>query len=238
MRGKSVRSSWPVWMLSVVTVFAVAAPVAAWSGAFRHGVRMPPRQTAESEEVALALTAAPSALTDGADVYAWQNGHYIKARTGTSGAACIVSRDERVDGVFPMCFNAEGARTLMPDEMMQSALRSRRLSDSAIQRQVDAAYAAGTLHHPDKPALTFMMSSHQMLTTASPEGRKLVGPWRPHVMIYLPHTTAADLGLGAENDLGPVSAPFGDAGGTQLIVEVPHWADSPAAPDVSAGGGN
>jgi hypothetical protein len=37
--------------------------------------------------------------------------------------------------------------------------------------------------------------------------------------------------LGAEDDAGPVSAPFVDAGGVQLVVQVPHWADTHVSPD-------
>jgi hypothetical protein len=131
-----------------------------------------------------------------------------------------------------MCFDPEAARTLMWDEMMQSELRSQGLPDSTIKQRVVAAYAKGTLHHPDKPAITYMMSSHQDLEVTQADGPHLVGPWRPHVMIYLPHASAAQFALGAEDEHGPVSAPFGDdAGGTQLVIQVPHWADSPASPE-------
>jgi hypothetical protein len=186
---------------------------------------------ADSAEIALALSAAPATLTAGADVYVWRDGHFAKARTGPTGVACMVSRDPRVDGVFPMCFDPEAARTQMPEEMMRTELRARRLADTAIQRQVDGAFVGGTLHHPTKPAIMYMMSSHQLLTVSDAKGTHLIGAWRPHVMIYLPHTSVGQFALGAEDDAGPVSAPFVDAGGVQLVVQVPHWADSQVSPD-------
>jgi len=130
-----------------------------------------------------------------------------------------------------MCFDPEAARTQMPEEMMKTELRAHGLADTAMQRQVDAAFARGTLHHPTKPAIIYMMSSRQLLTASDAEGTHLIGAWRPHVMIYLPHTSAGQFALGAENEIGPVSAPFVDAGGVQLVVQVPHWADSRASPD-------
>jgi hypothetical protein len=226
-----LRSVWPAWTVLLVTLTAAAVPASSSSARARDAAG-PPARSADSEEVTLALSAAPSTLTTGADVYVGRHGHFVKVRTGTTGFACIVSRDTRLNGVFPMCFDPEAARTLMWDEMMQSELRSQGLPDSTIKQRVVAAYAKGTLHHPDKPAITYMMSSHQDLEVTQADGPHLVGPWRPHVMIYLPHASAAQFALGAEDEHGPVSAPFGDdAGGTQLVIQVPHWADSPASPE-------
>ena len=73
-----------------------------------------------------------------------------------------------------------------------------------------------------------------MLISPQAEGSRRIGAWHPHVMIYLPHTTAGQFALGAEDETGPVSAPFVDAGGVQLIVQVPHWADNEASPEISA----
>ncbi len=185
----------------------------------------------DSAEVSLALSAAPATLTAGAAVYVWHDVHFVQARTGTTGVACMVSRDPRVGGVFPMCFDPEAARTQMPEEMMKTELHTRRLDDAAVQGQVDAAFARGALQHPTKPAIMYMMSSHQLLTVTDAQGTHLVGAWRPHIMIYMPQTSVAQFALGAEDDAGPVSAPFVEGGGVELIVQVPHWADSRVPPD-------
>jgi hypothetical protein len=181
----------------------------------------------DSQEIALALTAAPVSLTATAVVYVLRDGHFVKAREGATGISCMVSRDTRYDGVFPMCFDPEGSRTLMREEMLKTKLWGRHLSDSAVKREVDAAYANGTLHHPDKPAMIYMMSSHQMLVADG----QLIGAWHPHVMVYLPHAAPTDFALGKDGEAGPVSVPFSDAGGVQMVVQVPHWADDPAHAD-------
>jgi hypothetical protein len=227
----SIGHAWRIGavLLAVVGSFAFTSRVSSSAGSARAPAVTTPGS--DSAEVALALTAAPATLTAGAEVYVWHDGHFIKARTGSTGVACMVSRDPRVDGVFPMCFDPEAAGTQMPEEMLKTELRTRRLTDKAIQRQVDSAFARGTLHHPTKPAIIYMMSSRQLLTASDSEGTHLIGAWRPHVMIYLPHTSAGQFALGAENDTGPVSTPFVDAGGVQMVVQVPHWADSRVSPD-------
>ena len=59
--------------------------------------------------MALALSAAPATLTAGAEVYVRHDGHFVKERTGSTGVACIVARDARMSGVFPMGFDPEVA---------------------------------------------------------------------------------------------------------------------------------
>jgi hypothetical protein len=224
----------PAWWITAAIL--VASGSLAFSSRVTSSARLervPAMATPASEaaEMALAITAAPATLTADADVYVWRDGHFAKARTGSTGVACLVSRDARVDGVFPMCFDPEGARTLMLEEMMKTELYARHLADTTVQRQVTAAYTHGTLVYPTKPAIIYMMSSRQLLTTTDAKGTHLIGAWRPHVMIYLPHATAAQFALGSANQAGPVSVPFEDAGGAQMVVEVPHWVDSRASPD-------
>jgi hypothetical protein len=226
------RGAW-VTAVALMTTGLPVFTARATSGLSSDGKSVVTGGVADSAEIALALTAAPPGLTGGADVYAWQGGHFVKARTGSTGVACMVSRDPRANGVFPMCFDPEAARTQMPEEMMRTELRTKGLSNTEIDRQVEAAFARGTLHHPTGPAIIYMMSSQQMLVDYKADDSRLIGAWRPHVMIYLPHTSTGQFALGAENETGPVFTPFVDAGGVQLVVQVPHWADTSAPPDGS-----
>jgi hypothetical protein len=197
----------------------------------------------DSDEVALALSAAPASLTAGAAVYVLHDGQFIKVRDGSTGWTCTVSRDARVNGVAPMCFDPEGARTLMREEMLRTRLELRGLTNTAIQREVDAAFQRGTLRHPGKPAIIYMMSSHQVLVVYNEDSTQVVGAWHPHLMIYLPGTSVGQFALGASQEAGPMSIPFTDAGGSELVIQVPHWADSRATPGEGvshsdAGGGS
>jgi hypothetical protein len=204
-------------------------------GSSRHAFASTGR-VSDPDEVALALTAAPTSLTAGAAVYTLRDGQFTKARDGSTGWACMVSRDPRINVVAPMCFDPEGARTLMQAEMLRTQLRSRGLSNTAIDREVDAAYHRGTLKYPNKSAVIYMMSSHQLLATYQGDQSHAVGQWHPHLMIYCPGASVEQFALGAGQQAGPLSIPFTDAGGVQLVVEVPHWADSPAMADAAGGG--
>jgi hypothetical protein len=219
--------------VTAIGLMAAGFPVftaRATSGSSSDGASAAKRADTDSAEIALALTAAPPGLTGGADVYAWRRGHFVKARSGSTGVACMVARDPRVNGVFPMCFDPEAARTQMPEEMMRTELRTKGLTNTEIQRQVEAAFARGTLHHPTTPAIIYMMSSQQMLVAYKADDTQRIGAWHPHVMVYLPHASPGQFALGADNEMGPVSTPFVDAGGVQLVVQVPHWADTSAPP--------
>ena len=74
------------------------------------------------------------------------------------------------------------------------------------QRQVFGADPPGTGQHdgigrfrlPRRPVLSWMLSAGQRLI--SDEGSP-VGRWRPHLMIYYPYLTAAELGLDSTSDL-------------------------------------
>jgi hypothetical protein len=58
---------------------------------------------------------------------------------------------------------------------------------------------SGKYRLPRRPAMSYMMSREQVLY--SDEGRN-VGRWQPHLMIYYPHLSSADLGLVGETSAG------------------------------------
>jgi len=203
----------------------------------RFGDRGSPHATAptgrlsDADEIALALTAAPASITTGAAVYIQHDGKFAKVRDGSTGWVCVVGRDPRVKpiAVAPICYNPEGARTSMHEGMLKAELSSRNFSNTAIKREVDAAYQHGTLQHPSKPVMIYMMSSHQVLESFQGDSEWTTGAWHPHIMVYLPHATLGEFALDEQNQDGPVSV-YSDARGVQLVVELPHWADSPASP--------
>jgi hypothetical protein len=204
-------------------------------------VPTPAGHLSEAEDVAIALTAAPTTITTGAAVYIQRDGKFVQVRDGSTGWVCLVARDPRVTPVAlaPQCYNPEGARTSMREGMLRAELWSRKFTNTAIQREVDAAFKRGELQHPSKPVMIYMMSSHQILEAFQRDSQWTTGAWHPHMMVYLPHATAAEFAPSEQNQAGPVSV-SSDAWGVQLIFVVPHWVDSPASPDEVAakpGGG-
>ena len=74
-------------------------------------------QRAGTQEIELALKAAPVHLRDEATVYVFGNQGYEKVRTGKNGFNCMVNRDGIQNGdtsVHPTCWDPEGSRTILP----------------------------------------------------------------------------------------------------------------------------
>jgi hypothetical protein len=195
-------------MRTTVVIFtaalAVTSPLLAQAaGAGRPGRRgLLPRE----REIALARSAAPPAVSDSASIYVLGERGWELAVRGSSGVACLVNRSWP-ESLEPHCFDAEGAETIMRMEMRRTELYHQGLGAEPVEREIAAMLADGRLRLPRRPAMSYMMSAAQRLI--GDDGRP-VGAWRPHLMIFFPYLTAADLGLGANQD--PRSAILVDDG--------------------------
>jgi hypothetical protein len=78
-------------------------------------------------------------------------------------------------------------------ELRRTELLREGKSAEEIDREIAAGLLSGKYRLPRRPAMSYMMSPEQVLY--DDEGRK-VGKWQPHLMIFYPHLTSADLGLG------------------------------------------
>ena len=175
-------------VFAALTVWAVSLP-AQRPGTGQSGRRaLLPR----SREIALARSAAPPVISDSATIYVLGDKEYEVAVRGTNGNACYVDRD-RVETIAPQCFNTEGAATIMALEMHHTALLHQGHSVAETDREIADGLASGRFHLPRGRALCYMMSADQNLF--DDEG-KPTGHWYPHLMLYMPYVTAAELGLG------------------------------------------
>jgi hypothetical protein len=179
--------------LSTSAPSSVLAQSTGGDGAGRAGPRLllPPER-----EIALARSAAPAAVTDSATVYVLREAGYAVAVRGSSGVACYVGRSWP-GSLEPHCFDAEGAATILPIEMRRTELLARGVPYETVQRQIADGLLHGRYRMPQRPALSWMMSSAQQLID---DDGKPAGAWRPHLMIYYPYLTAASLGLGPAPD--------------------------------------
>jgi hypothetical protein len=212
------------------TLFIAAIPVAL-SAQTKPVYPTPPKPLGDEAEIALALTAAPAEITSGADVYVLRGTEFVKAKTGTNGCACMVARDLHEGSRYPICFDREGATTMLQREMMEGSLRAKGKTEAEVQAAVDAAYAKGELRLPAKAAVAYMMSAQQVLfSSAKADGRR-VGPWSPHLMLMLPGVTPDQLGLAHESKVDVIQIHNRGASHSELIVKVPAWSDgTPAKP--------
>lgn len=188
-----------------------------------------PQPLPESQEIALALSAAPVEISAKATIYVLRATGPARAREGTNGCTCMVSRDLHRGSLYPICFDQEATRTAFQQELMELRLRFEGKSEAEVKRAVTAAYAAGTLRPPARTAVTYMMSPHQVLFSSPlPEGTR-VGAWHPHLMIAVPYATGEQLGFGQKGNAGDFSLDRAGEAGAQLIVPVARWADSTKA---------
>ena len=143
-------------------------------------------------EIELALSAAPKHLRDDATVWVLDKSGYAVARKGRNAFACVVSR--RAGDLFPVCWDAEGARSLLPLEFEDAQLRLSGKAGSEIEAIVMERFKNGQFHAPSRAGIAYMLSpvryridEHGGVTRTTPN---------PHLMFYGPNLTDTDIGGG------------------------------------------
>lgn len=153
-----------------------------------------PRAVLDRErEVALAVSAAPDAVSAEATVLVWNGSGFDRAREGTNGVTCYVARSWP-ESVEPHCFDAEGTATILPIHLREMELWNEGRSRAEIDRVIAEGLRTGAFRLPARPVMSYMMSAGQQLI--GDDGTP-VGAWRPHLMIYYPYLTPDAMGLGA-----------------------------------------
>ena len=192
----------------------------------RYPVR--PAPLAEAEEIRLAESAAPREVSSRAGIYVLRPTGPEQVRQSSNGVMCMVARDLHEGSRYPICYDAEGSRTLMQQELMELRLRVEGKTEPEVKAAVAAAWADGTLKTPTRTALAYMMSAHQVLFSSPDSSGRRVGPWHPHLMISAPGARGTDFGLAHESAIQTISVDREGLPGAQLVVVVPAWSDSAA----------
>jgi hypothetical protein len=177
----------------------VAAALLVPAAAPAQTVEAPPVLT-ETEELALARSAAPASITSDATLLVLRNGKYEKAHRGSNGVTCMVSRSLPLS-VEPICYDPEASRTILQMEIRRVELRLAGVSVDDIEQRLAEWIGNGELALPQRPAMAYMMSAGQILY-ADPETK--VGAFYPHLHLYMPYATAEQFG-GLQGD--PTSSP-------------------------------
>jgi hypothetical protein len=212
---------WLVMGLSTSWILALAVGTATGQSATaqRAGERIVlPR----AQEIALARSAAPADVSGASTVLVFEKGRgYVVAEEGTNGVTCYVSRSQP-QSLEPHCFDPEGSRTILQIDLREAELRERGMAEGEIDREIAGAIASGELELPERPAMSYMLSSAQVLY--NDDGER-VGAWKPHLMIYWPYLEPADLGLGETPS--PTAGMVVDPGTPRanLLVVVPQFVD-------------
>src|SRR5271165_2296183 len=181
------------------------------------------------QQITLAESAAPAAVSSKATVYVLGPKGYEKAREGANGFSCFVSRHfvkPAETSIEPQCFDAEGSRTLLPVYLHGEELRTNGKSEAEIKADAASGYKEGRYQYPSKPGFLYMMSSQNRLSSIPEHG---TGIFPPHLMFYAPNMTTKDIGFDAQSlakldYLGMTHPGAGD----NLIVVLPVASKSPA----------
>jgi hypothetical protein len=163
-----------------------------------------PELLSREKEVALALSAAPEHLRQGAAVYALERNGFVKVRDGSNGFTCIVNRDHPLNQK-PVCFDAEGTATILPKILRVGELLMQGKPMSEIDAEIAEGFRTGKYISPRRPGVAYMFSGD--IRNFNPRTRK-VESFPPHVMFYAPNLTNADLGITPEALAKDPSLPF------------------------------
>ncbi len=141
-------------------------------------------------EVALALSAAPEHLREGATVYVLERTGYVKVREGSNGFSCLVVRDHPQE-LAPICHDPEGSRTVVPRLLRAAELRAQGRSEEEIRQEINDGLRTGMYRLPQRVGIAYMLSPEAKAFV--PELSRAV-VLKPHVMLYAPYLRNEDIG--------------------------------------------
>ena len=163
---------------------------------------------ARDREMAMALSAAPEQLRDGAAVYVLESAGFVKVRESRNGFSCIVNRDHPLN-LKPTCYDAEGSATILPKVIQIGAWLMEEKSLDEINRLVKEGFESGRFVSPRRPGVAYMLSGDIRNYNARTQQ---VDSFPPHVMFYAPNLTNADIGSRGGSDGLPFIAYQGPHG--------------------------
>ena len=199
MQHSGKRAVRRLFLLGLAAQIAVGGSLAAQTaGPLANRPPLMDRQ----KEITLALSACPTSVAGKAAVYILQLSGYVKAREGQNGFTAIVQH-LLPTSVEPLCMNAEGTRTHLPQVLKVAELRAQGKNFEEIKSFMDDAFAKGIFQLPSRTSVDYMLSTENVV----PNDKGVVAPFPPHVMFYVPYLTNAELGA----DIGPDGNPTGAA---------------------------
>ena len=159
-------------------------------------------------EVRWALSAIPQYLRLDTTVYVLDPAHgYVLAHQGANGFNCFVERtdyvreDYRKDLIYPLCFDPEGSKTIMPVSFDVARIRADgKVSPSALHQEIIRKFKDGIYRSPARPGISYMLSPVTRLY-GGPGSNETRLMNLPHYMFYAPNLTSKDFGGGPP--LGP-----------------------------------
>ncbi len=189
----------------------------------------------EADEIALARSAAPKALSDEAEVMVLRREGFVTVGKGSNGFLCLVERGWAGDSSFtdfwnprqraPICFNPAAAKTYAPIFLMKTSLALAGKSKKEIVETTSAALDKKLLPALAPGAMCYMMSKQQYLNDEDQS-------WRPHLMFFVQGDEAKTWGANVHGS--PVMAVnVQEERVTIFMITAAHWSDGSPAPSMN-----
>lgn len=143
----------------------------------------------EKSEIALARSAAPASISDGAEIMVLARDGYKTTAKGTNGFVCLVERSwgQGTDEAefwnpkmrAPHCFNAQAAKSFAQIYLMKTKLVLAGKSKPEIGQAIATALDKRELPPLQPGAMAYMMSKQQYLNDQAKS-------WHSHTMFFSP----------------------------------------------------
>lgn len=189
-------------------------------------------------EITLARSAAPGSISQDADVLVLGSHGYENAVKGKNGFVCMVLRSWTApagDPNFwnpklrgPACFNAGGARSYLPIVFKKTDLVVAGMSAEQLLASIKSSFARHELSTMEPGSMCYMMSRDQYLGDAAKH-------WHPHLMFFLPETTAMAWGAGLPGS-PVIEGQEPEDHLTIFMIPVGKWSDGTAADSAAHSG--
>jgi hypothetical protein len=181
----------------------------------------------QASEIALAKSAAPAIISDGATIKVLTTSGFKVVHQGDNGFVCMVMRgfaaptytpaqfrnlvyDATVRA--PICFDPKAANEVTPYYELRTKLAMQGKDPDQIAEGVQAAYARGELPKRDGVSFAYMWSTDQNLASG-------IGHWHPHMMVFAPYYDNSMVGGSAFG--APLPQLSDDAGTPFAVVVIP-----------------
>jgi len=188
----------------------------------------------QNSEIAVARSAAPASVSDGAEVMVLGRQGFTTAVKGTNGFLCLVERSWGAatnESEFwnpkvrsPICFNPPAARTYARIFLMKTKLVLAGKSKTEIVAATASALDKKELPALEPAAMCYMLSKQQYLSDQAMR-------WHPHLMFIVSGDAAKS--WGANQPRSPIMAVNDpEERVTIFLLWVGNWSDGSPAPSM------
>jgi len=154
----------------------------------------------EGLETRYALSALPPKIREAATVYLLDPAKgYVLSRKGTNGFNCIVVRTDwqfpdqafRDDIFWPVCYDAEGSKTLMQDFILAAEMRARGMDSKQVNKEITKKFGTKSYPNPARVGVAYMIEPVMRTFGSGPDPMTMN---MPHYMFYAPNVKNSDIG--------------------------------------------